>query len=525
LQSYVDFNTGTNVLFFNMGDPAGSRGHLVINTGHGGSTSVPANTEWQVDSPGHIALGPGFPNGGGHFQFGIAPRTPNNPIWGYWQYAEDERVAIKGFSGAMCYTVSTYSSAGVNSGSYHPGMFGQQDTVNGGYYLDAFADIGVTGGGGTPDAWNPGTITPGLRLHFGNFRETTLPGSLIYDQSRISATVTQALSFRGSQYQVVSLPNAATTFCTTNRQEATSTAEKHVFILKSGANTVPLAWPAGWSWLSGTCATNSLPPGSLMRLELESLGTGESNVLAFAQLGFDSAYSIPFNPMTVSSLQSWYKADALPLGTANGTQTNWVDSSGLGRTAGNTSAGAVLPYFTNNAIGGNPAFIFTGNSLGFLTNGYNVADTDFTVFVVGRSDDSVGRKQIFDRYGWTGLALMSSGSSLSPPNTLTYCLLGAVVASLPQTPRQPFVTAFGRSGTTFSAYAGSGATNTTVAATALPTTCTGNPSLCGFAIESTAGGNNPAPGLISEVLYYNTALSSVNVSNVLGYLRNKYGLQ
>jgi hypothetical protein len=284
----VNFNTETNIAILNFGDAAGSRGQLIVNTEHSGSSAIPRSTELQFTSPGHFAFGPGFNGGGGHIQLGIYTGAEANPYWGYWQYAENSSTATGGFSGAWTYAVNCYSKAGTTTNTFHPGMFGQQDTVNGGYYLDAFGDIGVTGGGTVPDAWGPSSISPGLRLHFGGYRSTTIPGSVINEQKTLPPSANQVLSFKGYQYGNINVSADTITFSTADTAGSSTNAEKRVFLLRSGINSVHFVWPINWIWLSGTCMTNSLPAGGLMRLELESVGPGESNILALAQVGVDT---------------------------------------------------------------------------------------------------------------------------------------------------------------------------------------------------------------------------------------------
>jgi hypothetical protein len=85
----------------------------------------------------------------------------------------------------------------------------------------------------------------------------------------------------------------STTFYTTNAAGDSTHLHRRVFIIRAGTNSPALYWPASWSVLgpmgisqAGTLPTKLLA-GQLLRLTLESVGPGESNILASAQIAID----------------------------------------------------------------------------------------------------------------------------------------------------------------------------------------------------------------------------------------------
>jgi hypothetical protein len=85
----------------------------------------------------------------------------------------------------------------------------------------------------------------------------------------------------------------STTFFTTNAAGDSAHLQRRMFIIRAGTNSPALFWPANWSVLGpmGISQTGTLPTkllaGQLLRLTLESVGPGESNILASAQIALD----------------------------------------------------------------------------------------------------------------------------------------------------------------------------------------------------------------------------------------------
>ena len=97
------------------------------------------------------------------------------------------------------------------------------------------------------------------------------------------------LDFNSSYCVSVPMLSAAVRFYTTNRTENASDYERRVFLLSAGIFSVTLAWP-DWTWVGAVPA--SFSPGEMIRLSLESVGRGETNVIASASVGTDRAFSL-----------------------------------------------------------------------------------------------------------------------------------------------------------------------------------------------------------------------------------------
>ncbi len=97
------------------------------------------------------------------------------------------------------------------------------------------------------------------------------------------------LDFNSSYCVSVPMLSATVRFYTTNRTERAADYEQRVFLLSAGIFAVTPAWP-NWTWVGAVPA--SFGPGELMRLSLESVGRGETNVIASASVGTDRAFSL-----------------------------------------------------------------------------------------------------------------------------------------------------------------------------------------------------------------------------------------
>ncbi len=164
-------------------------GKILVNTDHNSAGNPsPVNTEWQWDTPSHIAIGPGFQNAaGGHFQLGIGNcADTNHNLWGYFQNQPGlaplptGQQNAKGWSGALTFLTAGY--VGANLFAYTPGIFGRYLTTNapnGVYELDIVPDLGNgTGSGGNfNDSWSPATadIAHSIRIRGGNSNAVVMP--------------------------------------------------------------------------------------------------------------------------------------------------------------------------------------------------------------------------------------------------------------------------------------------------------------------------------------------------------------
>ena len=138
-------------------------------------------------------------------------------------------------------------------------------------------------------------FTPGLLVGEMRTNGWNLRGGLVQERTaRSIGTATYALDF--NQGVCVDLAAAVTNvaFYTTNATGSPTNYESRTFFIRGGGLSPALLWPPGWSWLgagsAGSGPTN-LPSGQLVRLQLESVGPGESNIIASAQLATDHTFA------------------------------------------------------------------------------------------------------------------------------------------------------------------------------------------------------------------------------------------
>ena len=118
-----------------------------------------------------------------------------------------------------------------------------------------------------------------------------LRGPLIQEQKQAPGSVSCPLDFNAAYCVTISALASNMTFFTTNRQAATTNYEQRVFVIRSGPATISATWPA-WAWL--TSAPTNFGPAQVLRLSLESVGPGETNILASASLGTDPT-TVPYD--------------------------------------------------------------------------------------------------------------------------------------------------------------------------------------------------------------------------------------
>jgi hypothetical protein len=109
-----------------------------------------------------------------------------------------------------------------------------------------------------------------------------LRGPLIQEQRQVTGTTNCALDFDAGYCMVITPPGPSMSFFTTNRTGALTNYEHRVFVIRTGTNVISTAWPA-WTWFGA--APTTIGPAQVLRLSLESVGPGETNVLAWPLLG------------------------------------------------------------------------------------------------------------------------------------------------------------------------------------------------------------------------------------------------
>ena len=120
-------------------------------------------------------------------------------------------------------------------------------------------------------------------------------GREIWDRTNtVSSSAACALNFGSERCVDIGLYAQNISFFTTNSTGSATNYEKVIFILRSGAFSPALSWPAGWTVLgaaSGATLPSALASGQLIELELESIGPGETNKLARAFVGADTTFA------------------------------------------------------------------------------------------------------------------------------------------------------------------------------------------------------------------------------------------
>jgi hypothetical protein len=114
------------------------------------------------------------------------------------------------------------------------------------------------------------------------------------------------------------------------------------------------------------------------------MDANSAQILAFAGILGSSSRWLTYDPMSVTGLRLWLKAEAIS--QSNGTSvTSWTDSSGTGNTV---AAGAAPTYFSStNTINGRPVVRFAAASNQYLSRasptGLSVSDSG-SMFLVSR---------------------------------------------------------------------------------------------------------------------------------------------
>jgi hypothetical protein len=115
-------------------------------------------------------------------------------------------------------------------------------------------------------------------------RNLSVGGRLVGSRSTgVIGSSAFALDFGGSMCSDLTLAVANVTFSTINATGTATNYDRKVFLIRSGGAAASLSWPTQWT-VMGAALPASLGAGKILRLELESVGAGESNILATATL-------------------------------------------------------------------------------------------------------------------------------------------------------------------------------------------------------------------------------------------------
>lgn len=266
---------------------------------HSGGISL-NGSEPQLTVSGNLALQVGFQRGViRHFQFGIGNGNQadssvfTSNTWAYWQGCAPFGTT-PGYSGA-----ETYKAVMKDGSVFYPGIMSLTDPLGTYYELHLLRDLVATANP-TADTWDVNGIKDSLVAYSyptnaAAKRGIKLLGGLIQEKVSVSSGSSYAFDFGAAFLTDITATSSAITFSTLVAGEsvASTNYERRVFLIRSGGNvTVSFTWPA--YQVLGTSAGGSLPSsissGQLLRLQLEQVGVGDTNILASYSISTDSTF-------------------------------------------------------------------------------------------------------------------------------------------------------------------------------------------------------------------------------------------
>jgi hypothetical protein len=240
------------------------------------------------------------------------------------------------------------------------------------------------------------------------------------------------------------------------------------------------------------------------------MATQVATVVAILMLAVGQTHAA-FSSNTVSGLAVWFEADAGVLTNSSGAVTNWLDQSGNGRNATQTTT-SDQPTYVASALNGKPVIRFDGVNDKLVTANLSSAfPTAATLFVVA----TISNDTAYDIY-YNATAGDSywrhAGSGLSFP-------------AMFRTTRIDSYCAMPTNGTIMCTVKSSSG-NWEMRTNGVSAGVVSSGSYSSGGIHTIAGGatGGALQGDIAEVLIYNHILNSSEESAVGGYLARKYGL-
>ena len=247
-------------------------------------------------------------------------------------------------------------------------------------------------------------------------------------------------------------------------------------------------------------------------------------------MNYTNSYSISvpstFNPTSVTGLILWMDAND-PNNTgvqpSNGsTITSWKDKSGGGR---NATANTPITYNTTG-LGGYPALTFTGSQ--WLTGNISNTNNTMTIFgVCSMSSSSAGSARIIGFSNGSGVDDYNNGGFmgfLRQGNTgIGPYRNGAFASQNPPSYSTPYLFECWYDGTNEYATVQIGNTTSITSAASSGNFAITYYTICNNTRTTDTGG--PFYGFMSEILVYNTSLSTTDRQKIEGYLSWKWGIQ
>jgi hypothetical protein len=227
-----------------------------------------------------------------------------------------------------------------------------------------------------------------------------------------------------------------------------------------------------------------------------------------------------FSPLDFDGLSLWLDAaDQNSLTLSGSNVTTWADKSGTGGTG--TASGTVT--YVSNAVNGRPALSFTGVSNSYIRGSVSNTGTTFTCFAVATLNTG-GNDQRILSLGAVGSVDYNSASyaaaivRFGTSNAFYTYRNNSGTSTLNVTYGTPFLVGSLYDGTNKALFVnGSGTSNASTGSFAISNYQIG----ASFTEEATLNYN----GYISEVLVFNSALTTTQRQEVEAYLARKWGLQ
>lgn len=223
-----------------------------------------------------------------------------------------------------------------------------------------------------------------------------------------------------------------------------------------------------------------------------------------------------FLPTDIAGIDLWLKADAIT-GLSNGAAVaSWVDSSGAGNTATNSTT-VEQPSYQTNQINGKPAVRFDGTA-DYLRTNVNMSGADQTVFVVYKKT-STAWAAFMGSTAYGGFKFVS-GSTLSTDKNFAAALQTAQTGM----PINTWAIAWGQySDSRNSSRVGFNGWAVEKALTS-ETLTAGKTGIIGATQNTVSTGVEFYPGDIAEVIHYSSYLTGADTRAVEQYLSDKYNI-
>jgi hypothetical protein len=210
-----------------------------------------------------------------------------------------------------------------------------------------------------------------------------------------------------------------------------------------------------------------------------------------------------FQPDWFSNCMAWYRADQ-GITLVSGAVSQWNDLSGNGNTL-TQSTSAARP--TISTLQGIPALSFNGADSQYLSMSGNASATPLTAFIVCQVSNQSTTQAAVSTIDGLGFVVYT------PTSSAVAVRYGATPIAVTANATNPHIYAGIANGTSSNAYLDSVATSGTM----------GNSDNSGITVGAHQGGSSLFwTGLVAEIIYFSSLLSSTQIATVNNYLGAKY---